>query len=515
MSNRRLEVFHYRQVLYQMQQGMSDRAIALGGTMGRRKAAQLRCKAATEGWLTPGASLPDDATLAALFITPKQGNTGPVSTLEVHRARIAQWVESGINARVMHRALEDSHGYQGSYASVNRMVNAIKKRQPEVTTVLDFKPGESAQIDFGKGPEIVDHNTGEVQKTWFFVMVLSWSRHMYAELVTDQSIETWLGCHRRAFEHFNGVPGVCLIDNLKAAITKACYHDPQVQHAYADCAEGYGFMISPCPVADPKKKGRVESGVKYVKNTFVPLKTFRDLADANAQLMQWVMTVAGRRDHGTTYVAPLKRFEETEKALLKPLPAVAPELATWAQVKLHGDCHLQVHKCRYSASYKLVGQTLDVRLSESSVRVYHQHTLVATHPRLTLAGQRSTLDEHLPPEHIAYKMRDPSWCRKQAEDVGPYCLAMIERLFANGVLDRLRSAQGVISLIKGYGSVRVEAACRRALAFDNLGYRCVKTILDKDLDQVADPKGALDTLGDAYTGGARYGRDTRDLFKPH
>ena len=106
MSNRRLEVF--RQVLYQMQQGMSDRAIALGGTMGRRKAAQLRCKAATEGWLTPGASSPDDATLAALFITPKQGNTGPVSTLEVHRARIAQWIESGINAHVMHRALEDS-----------------------------------------------------------------------------------------------------------------------------------------------------------------------------------------------------------------------------------------------------------------------------------------------------------------------------------------------------------------------------------------------------------------------
>ena len=68
-------------------------------------------------------------------------------------------------------------------------------------------------------------------------------------------------------------------------------------------------------------------------------------------------------------------YEETEKALLKPLPAVAPELATWAQVKLHGDCHLQVHKCRYSASYKLVGQTLDVRLSESSVQVYHQHTI--------------------------------------------------------------------------------------------------------------------------------------------
>ena len=515
MSNRRLEVFHYRQALQQMQQGMSDRAIALGGTMGRRKAAQLRCRATAEGWLTAGAKLPDDATLAAIFLRPRQTAPGPDSTLEPHRQRITRWVGSGINTHVIHRALEESHGYRGSYSSVCRMVRAIKKSRPEITTVLDFKPGESAQIDFGKGPEIVDQSTGEALKTWFFVMVLSWSRHQYAELVTDQSIETWLGCHRRSFEHFNGVPASCMVDNLKAAIIKACYYDPQVQHAYAEFAEGYGFMISPCPVADPKKKGRVESAVKYVKNNFTPLRTFRDLTDANAQLMQWVMEVAGLRVHGTTREAPLKRFEQTEQALLKPLPTVAPELATWAQAKLHGDCHLQVQKCRYSAPYKLVSQSLDVRLSETSVRVYHQHELVAVHPRLTLPGDRSTLDEHLPPEHIAYKMRDPSWCLGKADAVGPYCRTMIDRLFQNGVLDRLRSAQGVIKLVDQFGATRVEAACKRALAFENLGYRSVKTILDKGLDQAADPNGAFDTLGSAYTGGARYGRDTRDLFKPH
>ena len=145
------------------------------------------------------------------------------------------------------------------------------------------------------------------------------------------------------------------------------------------------------------------------------------------------------------------------------------------------------------------------------VRVYHRHELVATHPRLTHPGQRSTLDEHLPPEHVAYKMRDPSWCRTKADEVGPYCRLMIDRLFDNGVLDRLRSAQGVIRLIDGYGAPRVEAACRRALAFDNLGYGKVKQILEKKLDQVADPTGAFDTLGNAYTGGARYGRNTREL----
>ena len=85
-------------------------------------------------------------------------------------------------------------------------------------------------------------------------MVLAWSRHQYAELVRNQSVETWLGCHRRAFEHFNGVASKVIIDNPKCAITKACYHDPHVQRSYADYAEGYGFIISPCPVADPQKK---------------------------------------------------------------------------------------------------------------------------------------------------------------------------------------------------------------------------------------------------------------------
>ena len=94
------------------------------------------------------------------------------------------------------------------------------------------------------------------------------------------------------------------IDNPKCAITRACYHDPEVQRAYAECAEGYGFKIEPCPVRDPKKKGRVESAVKYVKRSFVPLREFRDLADANAQLRAWLLGPAGNRVHGTTHEQP-------------------------------------------------------------------------------------------------------------------------------------------------------------------------------------------------------------------
>jgi transposase len=112
---------------------------------------------------------------------------------------IERWCAEGINGTTIHAALKRQHGYTGSYSSVRRFLQSLAERTPRVTTVLEFAPREAAQVDFGKGPESVDVHTGEVLKTWVFVRVLAWSRHQYAELVRDQSVETWLDCHRRAF----------------------------------------------------------------------------------------------------------------------------------------------------------------------------------------------------------------------------------------------------------------------------------------------------------------------------
>ena len=153
-----------------------------------------------------------------------------------------------------------------------------------------------------------------------------------------------------------------------------------------------------------------------------------------------------------------------------------------------------------------------MRISETTVRVYHQHELKAIHPRLTRPGQRHTVDEHLPPEHVAFKMRDPQWCLKQAEATGPFCLQFVQRLFGNRVLDRLRAAQGVVGLAKRYGAARLEVACQRALHFDNIQYRTVRVILEKSLDLQANPERCFDELSKTYTGAGRFARDTRDLF---
>jgi len=510
--NRRFEMHQYRHILARMRLGESDRQIDAAGLMGRRTAAKLRKKAAAAGWLDPDQPLPTEAELFEAFSRPRAAAARAQSSLAAHERRISDWLEDGIRIKKIHQTLRVRFGYTGSYAAVWRFVQRLKVGQPRVTTVLTFEPGEAAQVDFGKGPEIVDVDTGEVIKTWYFVMTLCWSRHQYAELVRDQTVETWLGCHRRAFEHFSGVPGKVIIDNPKCAIVKACYHDPQVQRAYADYAEGYGFLISPCPVADPQKKGRVESGVKYLKTSFQPLREFRSLADANAQLMAWVMGEAGNRCHGTTRSAPLARFTEVERYLLKALPASPPECARWAKAKVHGDCHIQFDRAYYSVPWTRVGRRVDVRATETTVRVYHRHELIAVHARADRAGQHRTVDDHLPPAHQAFKMRDPQWCLSQAEAIGPNCHGLIKALFADRVLDRLRAAQGVIRLGTRYGASRLEAACQRALAFDNIGYRAVRMILEKGLDQHPDPQACFDALSAAYTGAARFGRDPGTLL---
>jgi transposase len=494
-------MYHYQQVIVRIKMGDSDRRIMRSGLMGRKKVAVLRKVATDRQWLLPGVPLPTEAELQSIF-SPASCKGKP-SRLEPYKPRVRKWFEQGVQGTTIHEALVRNHGYEGAYSSVRRYLDTLRKAAPKATVSLEFKPGEIAQVDFGTGPGIPD-GTGKALKTWFFVMTLAWSRHMYAELVPDQKLETWLGCHQRAFEFFGGVPEAVRIDNPKCAITKACFHDPQVQRSYHELASAYGFRIDPCPVADPQKKGRVEAGVKYVKNSFFPLRDIRSLAQGNEELLDWVTGLAGNRIHGTTREKPLTLFAETEAALLRPLPPVRPECILWSRAVLHGDCHVVADKRYYSAPFAYIGHTLWIRTTEKMVRLYKDHELVATHPRLHKPGARSTNKDHYPPEARAYLLRDPQWCLHQAEKIGPACRELIETLFADRVLDRLRAAQGIIRLKTQYGAKRLEMACQRALVYETPQYRSVKEILKRGLDQHPLETQNHLPLGGVYTGKARF-----------
>lgn len=504
-------MYQYRQIIFRLRQGDTLRGIASAKLADRKKVRKIRQVAVQQGWLNPEQDMPTDNELLKFF-KPHNASSQQSSAIP-YKAKIEEWVKQGIQASTIHSTLQRQHGFVGGYSIIQRLVKNIKDSSPSVTMMLEFQPGECAQVDFGAGPTLVDELIGSAQKTWIFVMVMSWSRHMYAEIVLRQDVETWLGCHRRAFEWFNGTPKKVTIDNAKCAITKACYYDPVVQRSYGDFAEGYGFMISACPPYDPQKKGRVESGVKYVKNRFVPLRTFRNLTDANQQLKAWLLESAGNRIHGSTYEKPLTLFE-TERHILKPLPDNPPELAIWEKVKLHGNCHVQFLKCYYSAPYKLVRQSLWLRASGTTVRLYHENELVAIHPRLFKPGTKNTLNEHLPPNALAYCMRDSQWCLEQAKKIGPHCEAIIHKLLLESVVDYLRAAQGIIGLQKKYSDERLEAACRRALSFQSGYYKTIKLILQQGLEYapLSEPY-AFDALTETYTGKGRFCRDTSTLLQ--
>lgn len=507
-------MYQYRQVLGRMRQGDSDRVIARSGLMGRRKAAQVRMVAQERGWLAADAALPDDAELAAVLGRKEALPANCTSTVEPWRAVVTAWHAAGVQHSTIHGKLRDEHGFQGSYSAVNRFVGHLEsEKEVAVSPRLVFKPAEAAQVDFGAGPPITDAVSGEQFKTWFFVMTLAWSRHQYAEMVRDQSVPTWLGCHRRAFEWFGGVPQSTIIDNPKCAITKACYHDPQVQRAYGEYALGYGFRIDPCPVRDPKKKGIVESGVKYIKRSFLALREFRDLADANRQLRAWVLGTAGNRVHGTTGELPLRRFAEVECPLLNPLPAVPPECADWALVKVESDGYVRYDSNHYSVPFRLARQTLWLRASDAMVTLFLEHASVAAHVRAHGRNQRLTVGDHLSPAAQEWLRKDPEWCAGRALEIGPACAELVQALMDDPVLVRKRAIQGVLGLEQKFGPARLEAACLRANQYGTRSYNTVRTMLEKGLDTQTLLEGFDAMSASCYAEGGVFCREIRTMLQ--
>ena len=165
-------MYQYRQILVRMRQGDSDRDIARAKTMGRKKVAQLREIARERDWLTLDSPIPDEATLAAVLGRKETLPSSCLSTLEPWREQVSQWHRAGIQGTTIHATLTRNHGYTGSYSSVYRFLTQLDALQdPDVPLRLDFKPAEAVQVDFGAGPLLTDVYTGEIFKTWFFVMI--------------------------------------------------------------------------------------------------------------------------------------------------------------------------------------------------------------------------------------------------------------------------------------------------------------------------------------------------------
>jgi transposase len=485
MSKRIKKLMDIRELLLHIRANSSDRQVERDTGFNRRTVKRYR-EWATQQNLLSG-EMPSLEELQKLLKESFAEKKPPQneSSVEKYRSQIEAWVKEKVEVAAIRQRLME-RGYTGSYASVWRFVKNLKpKAGQNTTTRLETKPGEEAQVDFGYAGYMFDPEMGKERKSWAFVMVLAWSRHQYVEFVWDQKVETWLRCHRNAFEFFGCVPQRVRIDNLRAAILKAVFDDPQVQYAYRECAEHYGFLIAPCRVATPEHKGKVEQGgVHYVCRNFLGGRTATRLTQANQDVLGWCNTTAGLRIHGTTKEKPLERFQQIEKAVCKPLPLTPYDIAIWKHVKVYRDCYVVFGNAFYSVPHRLYPGQVWVCGGSKQVRIFDdQYQLVATHERATQAGQRLTNLEHIPAEKKPGLTQSYDTVLEDAEAMGPSVLQIVQDLLADPVLYRLPTAGRLVRLAKNFSPIRLEAACKRALAFGDPSYMTVKRILAEGLDQ--------------------------------
>jgi transposase len=415
------------------------------------------------------------------------------SSLEQWIPRISELFEKGLGPRgIFDRLQLDDDLFRASGATLSSMKRAclqLKRargvRPEDVAIPVVTLPGEVAQVDFGYIGKLYDPQQRVMRKAWVFVMVLAFSRRMVVRIVFDQRVETWLRLHIEAFEELGGVPEVLVPDNLKAAVVKAGFGVGGVtalNRSYRELARHYGFKVDPTPVYQPKKKGKVESGVKYVMTNFFRAQDVVDADVLNAKLARWAVEVANSRIHGTTGKRPCDLFEAREKAALRPLPAQPYRLVLWKEATVHQDSHVTFGGRLYSVPWRLIGSKVWMQVSGESVLIFANDERVATHS-LQGKSQHSTHDDHLPEHRGNLRHRSRSWWEARAARIGPETAAYVREVFdSDDVLSQLRPVQAIVSYLERHPIERAEKASQRARHFGSYEYGALKNILVRGLD---------------------------------
>jgi len=350
--------------------------------------------------------------------------------------------------------------------------------------------GEKLFVDYaGQTMEVTDGLTGEVRAAQIFVAVLGASNYTFAEATFTQALPDWIGSHVRAFAFFGGITQQIVSDNLKAGITKACFHEPVVNRTYADMARHYGAAILPARPHKPRDKAKVEVGVQIVGRWILARlrnRRFFSLGALNEAIRALLAEFNDRplRGWGRSRRA---LFEELERPALKPLPDEPYEYAEWKRCRVGLDYHVEIAKHFYSVPFSLARREVEARITTTTIEIFHRGKRVASHLRSVRPHRPTTVAEHMPSSHRRYRDWTHERIRREAAKIGPDTIALIDLILRSRPHPEqgFRSAIGILGLVKRYEAERIEAACTRALALNTRSYTSVAAILKNHADQRA------------------------------
>lgn len=299
------------------------------------------------------------------------------------------------SARILHQELRLQRGFAGCYELVKVAVRPLRAQAVSVALTqcrFETEPGEQAQVDWGQIKVCFGEQPVRVH---VFVMTLGYSRRGFAEGFLNERLGNVLAAHEHAFAHFGGRCETLLYDRMRTVV----HHErdrSRLNTTFDAFAQHWGFRIRLCQPYRAKTKGKVESGVKYVKRNFVPGRTFRDLEDFNAQLLDWLTQVSGVRLHGTTHQRPIDRFQ-LEAAHLAATASQPSFLQAMVRERVVAeDWLVSIDGNRYSVPFGLIGKTVQVVREGTHWVIRHAGQEVARHEVLAGKAQLSVQHVHGP-----------------------------------------------------------------------------------------------------------------------
>ena len=464
-------------------QGLSQRAIgrSLGISTGVVNACLSRARSAGLGWPLPEGL--DDTALEALLYPPPPEVAGEQRPVPDWAAVHCELRRPNVTLALLweeYRAGpggQDGFGYSWFCELYRAWVGCLKPTLRQV-----HPAGERVFVDFaGHTMEVIDAATGEIRRAEVFVAVLGASSYTYAHATWTQSLPDWIAAHAAMLGFFSGVPRQIVSDNLRAGITRACFYEPQINRTYADFAAHYGTAIIPARPYKPRDKAKVEVGVQVVQRWILARlrnRRFFCLAELNQAIGGLVEQLNDRpmRGWGTTRRA---LYEQLDRPALLALPPTPYEYADWKRCRVNLDYHVEIEKHFYSVPFRLLRAEVEARITAKTVEIFHHGKLVAAHLRSPRAHRPTTLAEHMPSSHRRYRDWTHERVRREAAKIGADAATLIDLILRSRPHPEqgLRSAIGIIGLVKRYGPERVDAACARALALNTRSYTSVAAIL--------------------------------------
>ena len=402
----------------------------------------------------------------------------PVWAKSIDWERIRLEVSRGVQLNI----LASEHAADKiSYVQFWRQFHKQYPSVPAATMRLDHKPGEKIFFDYAEGIDILDLQTGELKKTSLCCGVLAMSSYTYGEFTMTQKRNDLVRSIENAFRYFGGVAPYVTVDNQKAAIDQAHWYDPDVNPAFVDFANHWGFAVIPARPYKPRDKGANESAIGVIQRQFfqeVREKTFYSLEELNSSFREYLerLNNAVMKDWG---VSRTERFKG-ECDLLKPCAHQNWELSEWRQAKVHADCHVQVLKKFYSVPHRSVGRDVRVKITTKLIEIFDLDlNPLAAHARLLGRETHSTDKRHYPEEKVALVQFSVQQALKTAEHIGPETLKLVEELLnVSFPLKHLRRVQGILRLNQSGKVTRegLEHAAKLGLTFNKTQFAYIQSV---------------------------------------